>query len=64
MGRPYGADRLVEGLDYASEICDALDAAGLDWLQFHPEYGASQFELSWPMPLPWRPPIAWFWLGW
>ena len=45
-GGPYGADRLVEGLDYASEICDALDAAGLDWLQFHPEYGASQFELS------------------
>ena len=46
LGGPYGADRLVEGLDYASELCDALDAAGLDWLQFHPEYGASQFELS------------------
>ena len=45
-GGPYGADRLVEGLDYSTEICDALDAAGLDWLQFHPEYGASQFELS------------------
>ena len=45
-GGPYGADRLVEGLDYASEVCDALDSAGLDWLQFHPEYGASQFELS------------------
>lgn len=45
-GGPYGADRLVEGLDYAAELCDALDAVGLDWLQFHPEYGASQFELS------------------
>ncbi|MEB3165941.1 MAG: glutamine synthetase [Cyanobacteriota bacterium] len=45
-GGPYGADRLVEGLDYASALLDALDAAGLPWLQFHPEYGASQFELS------------------
>ncbi|MEI8251342.1 MAG: glutamine synthetase [Synechococcus sp. ELA057] len=45
-GGPYGADRLVEGLDYASALLDALDAAGLPWLQFHPEYGPSQFELS------------------
>ncbi|MFO7630264.1 MAG: glutamine synthetase [Prochlorococcaceae cyanobacterium] len=45
-GGPYGADRLVEGLDYATAICDALDAAGLPWQQFHPEYGSSQFELS------------------
>ncbi|MGA1304191.1 MAG: glutamine synthetase [Cyanobium sp.] len=45
-GGPYGADRLVEGLDYAGALIDALDAAGLPWLQFHPEYGPSQFELS------------------
>ncbi|MEB3264705.1 MAG: glutamine synthetase family protein [Synechococcus sp.] len=45
-GSPYGADRLVEGLDYLSAITTALDRAGLPWLQIHPEYGASQFELS------------------
>jgi glutamine synthetase len=45
-GGPYGADRLVEGLDYLSAIAEALDAASLDWLQLHPEYGAGQFELS------------------
>jgi glutamine synthetase len=45
-GGPYGADRLVEGLDYATRLLDALEAAGVPWLQFHPEYGAGQFELS------------------
>ena len=45
-GGPYGADRLIEGLDYASALLEALDAADVDWLQFHPEYGPSQFELS------------------
>ena len=45
-GGPYGADRLVEGLDYATAVLEAIEAAGLPWLQFHPEYGASQFELS------------------
>ena len=45
-GGPYGADRLIEGLDYASALLEALDAAGVDWIQFHPEYGPSQFELS------------------
>jgi glutamine synthetase len=45
-GGPYGADRLMEGLDYATALLDALDAAGIPWLQFHPEYGAGQFELS------------------
>ncbi len=45
-GGPYGADRLVEGLDYATTLLDALEAAGIPWLQFHPEYGAGQFELS------------------
>ena len=45
-GGPYGADRLIEGLDYATALLEALEAAELPWLQFHPEYGASQFELS------------------
>ncbi|MCT0248131.1 glutamine synthetase family protein [Synechococcus sp. CS-205] len=45
-GGPYGADRLVEGLDYLSAVAEALDAAELPWLQLHPEYGAGQFELS------------------
>ncbi|MEB3261824.1 MAG: glutamine synthetase family protein [Cyanobacteriota bacterium] len=45
-GGPYGADRLVEGLDYATALLEALDGAGLPWVQFHPEYGAGQFELS------------------
>jgi glutamine synthetase len=45
-GGPYGADRLVEGLDYATALLETLEAAGLPWLQFHPEYGPGQFELS------------------
>ncbi|MFM9046547.1 MAG: glutamine synthetase [Cyanobium sp.] len=45
-GGPYGADRLIEGLDYATALLEGLEAAGLPWLQFHPEYGPSQFELS------------------
>lgn len=45
-GGPYGADRLVEGLDYATALLDALEAARIPWRQFHPEYGAGQFELS------------------
>ena len=45
-GGPYGADRLIEGLDYASALLRALDTADLPWSQFHPEYGPSQFELS------------------
>ena len=46
LGGPYGADRLIEGLDYATAILNAFDAAGLPWLQFHPEYGSGQFEFS------------------
>ena len=53
-GGPYGADRLMECLDYATALLDALDAAELDWLQFHPEYATAQFELS-LAPLP---PVA------
>jgi glutamine synthetase len=45
-GGPYGADRLVEGLDDATALLDDLEAAGLPLLQFHPDYGASQFELA------------------
>ncbi len=45
-GGPYGTDRLIEGLDYLSALADGLDAAGLPWLQLHPEYGSGQFELS------------------
>jgi len=45
-GGPYGADRLMEGLDYATALLEGLEAAGVPWLQFHPEYGCSQFELS------------------
>jgi glutamine synthetase len=36
----------VDGLDYIAAVADALDAAGLPWLQLHPEYGPGQFELS------------------
>jgi len=45
-GGPYGADRLVDGLDYATALLEGLDAAELPWLQFHPEYGPGQFEVS------------------
>ncbi|MEB3332116.1 MAG: glutamine synthetase [Synechococcaceae cyanobacterium] len=45
-GGPYGADRLLAAADYLAALADALDAAGLPWLQLHPEYGPGQFELS------------------
>ena len=45
-GGPYGADRLLDGLDYLGALAAALDAADLPWLQLHPEYGPAQFELS------------------
>lgn len=45
-GGPYGADRLIQAMDYLASVGDALDAAGVGWLQLHPEYGPSQFELS------------------
>ncbi|MEB3265153.1 MAG: glutamine synthetase [Cyanobacteriota bacterium] len=45
-GGPYGADRLIAGLDYLDALATALEAAGLPWLQLHPEYGEGQFELS------------------
>ncbi len=46
VGGPYGADRLVDGVDYATAVLQALDAAQLPCLQFHPEFGAGQFEPS------------------
>lgn len=45
-GGPYGADRLIEGFDYATAVLHALDEAEVRWVQFHPESGPSQFELS------------------
>ena len=45
-GGPYGADRVVNGFDYLAALTEALDGAGLPWLQIHPEYGPGQFELS------------------
>ena len=36
----------MDGLDYATAVLQALDAAQLPLLQFHPEFGAGQFELS------------------
>ena len=48
LGSPYGADRLVDGLDYVSAVAEALDRASVAWLQVHPEYGPAQFEVSLP----------------
>ena len=53
-GGPYGADRLIEGFDYASALLRALEDAELPWIQFHPEYGPSQFELSFSPDTPLR----------
>ena len=53
-GGPYGGDRLIEGIDYASALLRALDEADLPWIQFHPEYGPSQFELSFSPDSPLR----------
>ena len=48
LGGPYGADRLVDGLDYGTAVADALACAGIEWLQLHPEYGPGQMEVSLP----------------
>jgi glutamine synthetase len=45
-GGPYGADRLIDGLDHLTALAGALEAAGLRWHQLHPEYGPGQMELS------------------
>ena len=46
LGGPYGADRLIDGLDYFTAVAEGLDQAGLAWHQLHPEYGPAQLELS------------------
>jgi glutamine synthetase len=45
-GPAYGMSRLVETADYAREVLIALEAEGVVVEQFHPEYAASQVELS------------------
>ena len=38
--------RLVEVSDYCRDVIEALEAQGVVVEQFHPEYAASQLELS------------------
>ncbi|MFE9313035.1 glutamine synthetase [Streptomyces sp. NPDC006706] len=45
-GPAYGAVRQVELSDCAADLLAALAAQGVDVEQFHPEYGAGQFEVS------------------
>jgi glutamine synthetase len=45
-GTGYGMSRLLGAADYARDVMDALQAAGVQVLQLHPEYGPGQFEVS------------------
>jgi glutamine synthetase len=45
-GTGYGMSRLLAGADYARDVMDSLEAAGVQVLQLHPEYGPGQFEVS------------------
>ena len=45
-GTGYGMSRLLGAADYARDVIDTLDAAGVEVLQLHPEYGPGQFEVS------------------
>ena len=45
-GTGYGMSRLLAAADYARDVIDSLDAAGVQVLQLHPEYGPGQFEVS------------------
>ncbi len=45
-GPAYGMDRLIEVSDYCREVLVALAAESVEVGQLHPEYAASQFELS------------------
>jgi glutamine synthetase len=45
-GTGYGMSRLLAAADYARDVIDTLDAAGVQVLQLHPEYGPGQFEVS------------------
>jgi glutamine synthetase len=46
LGPAYGMTRLMEVGDYARDVLVALAAEGVPVEQFHPEYAASQFEVS------------------
>ena len=45
-GAGYGMARLVEVSDYCRDVIEALEAQGIVVEQLHPEYAASQLELS------------------
>lgn len=45
-GPAYGMTRLVELSDYARDVLVALQAAGLEVEQVHPEYSDGQYEVS------------------
>ena len=45
-GPGYGMGRLIDLSDYARDVIAALVAEGVEIQQFHPEYGAAQFEVS------------------
>jgi glutamine synthetase len=45
-GPAYGLARITELSDYCRDVITALAAAGVEVEQFHPEYGAGQFEVS------------------
>jgi glutamine synthetase len=45
-GTGYGLARLLGAADYAREVVDSLEAAGVRVMQIHPEYSPGQFEIS------------------
>jgi glutamine synthetase len=45
-GTGYGLSRLLDGADYARDVLDSLEAAGVRVQQLHPEFGPGQFEVS------------------
>ncbi|MGO8886840.1 MAG: hypothetical protein ACLPUO_23710 [Streptosporangiaceae bacterium] len=45
-GPGYGLARLLDAADYARDVLDSLEEAGVRVEQFHPEFGPAQFEVS------------------
>jgi glutamine synthetase len=45
-GTGYGLSRFLGAPDYARDVIDSLEAAGVRVEQIHPEYGPAQFEIS------------------
>jgi glutamine synthetase len=45
-GTGYSMSRLLDGADYARDVLESLEAAGVRVEQLHPEFGPGQFELS------------------